>query len=188
MKTLVLDNYDSFTYNLVHIIRELEGDENLDVYRNDQISLAEVAKYDRILLSPGPGLPKDSGILMDTIRTYAPDKNILGVCLGHQAIAECFGGVLYNLPNVLHGIATNVNVQSDDVLFKDIPKQFKICRYHSWAVDPKQQGDIVVTAVDDDQEIMALVHKDYQVRGVQFHPESILTEHGIKMMDNWMKL
>ncbi|PIB35609.1 aminodeoxychorismate/anthranilate synthase component II [Reichenbachiella sp. 5M10] len=188
MKTLVLDNYDSFTYNLVHIIRELEGDENLDVYRNDQIALADVAKYDRILLSPGPGLPKDSGILMDTIRTYAPDKNILGVCLGHQAIAECFGGVLYNLPDVLHGIATNVNVMSDDALFAGLPQQFKICRYHSWAVDPKQTGEVEVTAVDDSNEVMALVHKKYDVRGVQFHPESILTEHGVQMMENWMKL
>lgn len=188
MKTLVLDNYDSFTYNLVHIIRELEGDENLEVHRNDQIDLTDVAKYDRILLSPGPGLPKDSGILMDTISTYAKDKNILGVCLGHQAIAESFGGKLYNLPNVLHGIATNVNVKVKDALFGDIPDNFKICRYHSWAVDPKQQGEIEVTAVDDDNEIMALKHKDYEVRGVQFHPESILTEHGIKMMENWMKL
>ncbi|MCV9385431.1 anthranilate synthase component II [Reichenbachiella ulvae] len=188
MKTLVLDNYDSFTYNLVHIIRELEGDENLEVHRNDQIKLEEVAKYDRILLSPGPGLPKDSGILMDTIKTYAPDKNILGVCLGHQAIAESFGGTLYNLPNVLHGIATNVNVKVKDILFGDIPEQFKICRYHSWAVDPKKQGDIEVTAVDDEGEIMALKHKEYDVRGVQFHPESILTEHGIKMMENWIKL
>lgn len=188
MKTLVLDNYDSFTYNLVHIIRELEGDENLDVFRNDQIALAEVAKYDRILLSPGPGLPKDSGILMDTIRTYAPDKNILGVCLGHQAIAECFGGALYNLPDVLHGIATNVHVKAEDVLFKGLPEQFKICRYHSWAVDPNQIGDVMVTAVDDNNEVMALAHKEYSLRGVQFHPESILTEHGIQMMDNWMKL
>ncbi|MGL1885556.1 MAG: aminodeoxychorismate/anthranilate synthase component II [Reichenbachiella sp.] len=188
MKTLVLDNYDSFTYNLVHIIRELEGDEDLDVFRNDQIALEDVAKYDRILLSPGPGLPKDSGILMDTIKTYAPDKNILGVCLGHQAIAESFGGELYNLPNVLHGIATNVNIKTDDALFKDIPEQFKICRYHSWAVDPKQTGSIEVTAVDDNNEVMALVHPKYCVRGVQFHPESILTEHGMKMIDNWMKL
>lgn len=188
MKTLVLDNYDSFTYNLVHIIREVDGDEGLDVFRNDQISLEDVAKYDRILLSPGPGLPKDSGILMDTIETYSPDKNILGVCLGHQAIAETFGGVLYNLPNVLHGIATNVNIKTDDKLFEGIPEQFKICRYHSWAVDPKQTGSIAVTALDDNDEVMALVHPEYEVRGVQFHPESILTEHGIKMIENWINI
>ena len=188
MRTLVLDNYDSFTYNLVHIIRELEGDENLEVHRNDQIALSEVAKYDRILLSPGPGLPAESGILLDTIRTYAPDKNILGVCLGHQAIAEVFGGELYNLPTVLHGIATNLNITQQDVLFKDIPQQFKICRYHSWAVHPDKIGDVIVTALDDDGEIMAHKHPKYDVRGVQFHPESILTEHGIKMIENWINI
>lgn len=188
MKTLVLDNYDSFTYNLVHIIRELEGDENLEVHRNDQIALADVAKYDRILLSPGPGLPTESGILMDTIKTYAADKNILGVCLGHQAIAEVYGGELYNLPTVLHGIATNVNVKEGDALFKDIPNSFQICRYHSWAVNPKKTGDIKVIAVDDNDEVMALVHPKYSVRGVQFHPESILTENGMKIIENWIKL
>ena len=188
MKTLVLDNYDSFTYNLVHILRELEGDENLEVHRNDQIELDEVARFDRILLSPGPGLPEESGILMDTIRTYAPDKNILGVCLGHQAIAEVFGGELYNLPTVLHGIATNVNISNEDKLFSDVPKSFQICRYHSWAVNPKKIGEIQVTATDDEGEVMALVHPDYDVRGVQFHPESILTENGIKIIENWIKI
>ncbi|MFY0628211.1 MAG: aminodeoxychorismate/anthranilate synthase component II [Reichenbachiella sp.] len=188
MKTLVLDNYDSFTYNLVHIIRELEGDENLEVHRNDQISLKDVASFDRILLSPGPGLPKESGILMDTIRNYSADKNILGVCLGHQAIAEVYGGELYNLPTVLHGIATNVNVKENDVLFNDIPDSFQVCRYHSWAVNPDKTGDIKVTAVDDDNQVMALVHPKFSVRGVQFHPESILTENGIKMMENWISL
>ena len=188
MKTLVLDNYDSFTYNLVHIIRELEGDENLEVHRNDQIDLEEVAKFDRILLSPGPGLPNESGILIDTIKKYAPDKNILGVCLGHQAIAEVFGGELYNLPTVLHGIATNVNILNGDALFNEIPKSFKICRYHSWAVHPEKTGGIKVTATDDDGEVMALVHPDYSVRGVQFHPESILTENGIRIIENWINL
>lgn len=187
MKTLVLDNYDSFTYNLVHILRELEGDESMDVFRNDEISLKDVAKYDRILLSPGPGLPAESGILLDVIKTYAKDKSIFGVCLGHQAIGEVFGGKLYNLPTVLHGIATNVKVQQPDLLFNDMPENFKVCRYHSWAIDPKQVGDLQVTAVDDKGEVMAIAHKEYNVRGVQFHPESILTEHGIKLMENWIK-
>ncbi|MEP2026455.1 MAG: aminodeoxychorismate/anthranilate synthase component II [Reichenbachiella sp.] len=187
MKTLVLDNYDSFTYNLVHILRELEGDESMDVFRNDEITLEEVAKYDRILLSPGPGLPSESGILMDVIKTYAKDKSILGVCLGHQAIGEIFGAKLYNLPTVLHGIATNVKIQAKDPLFHGIPENFKVCRYHSWAIDPKQVGDMKITAVDDQGEIMAIAHKEYAVKGVQFHPESILTEHGIKLMENWIK-
>lgn len=187
MKTLVLDNYDSFTYNLVHILRELEGDDKLEVYRNDQISLEDVGRYDRILLSPGPGLPDESGILLDVIKTYAADKSILGVCLGHQAIGEVFGARLYNLPTVLHGIATNVNVKESDLLFDDIPQSFKVCRYHSWAIDPGQVGDLQVTAVDDEGEVMAVAHKKYPLRGVQFHPESILTEHGIKLIDNWLK-
>lgn len=188
MKTLVLDNYDSFTYNLVHILRELEGDENLEVHRNDQISIDKVAKFDRILLSPGPGLPSESGILMDVIRKYSTDKNILGVCLGHQAIAEVFGGELYNLPTVLHGIATDVLINENDALFDGVPKKFKVCRYHSWAVNPKLIGEIKVTAVDEEGEVMALVHPKYSVRGVQFHPESILTENGIKMIENWINL
>lgn len=187
MKTLVLDNYDSFTYNLVHILRELEGDENMEVHRNDEISLADVGKYDRILLSPGPGLPNESGILLDVIKAYARDKSILGVCLGHQAIGEVFGATLYNLPTVLHGVATNVRVEASDELFKDIPENFKVCRYHSWAIDPKKSGELEITARDDHGEIMAIAHKEYQVRGVQFHPESILTEHGIKLMENWIK-
>ncbi|WP_420581485.1 anthranilate synthase component II [Reichenbachiella sp.] len=187
MKTLVLDNYDSFTYNLVHILRELDGDERMDVYRNDEISLDEVGKYDRILLSPGPGLPNESGILLDVIKNYAKDKSIFGVCLGHQAIGEVFGAKLYNLPTVLHGIATDVKVQSSDTLFNDMPERFKVCRYHSWAIDPQYTGELEVTAVDDKGEVMAVAHKEYAVRGVQFHPESILTEHGIKLMENWIK-
>ena len=186
MKTLVLDNYDSFTYNLVHILRELIGDEHLDIFRNDEITIEEVGKYDKILLSPGPGLPSESGVLLDVIRTYAPTKSILGVCLGHQAIGEVFGAQLYNLPTVIHGIATNVKVEKSDILFNDIPSNFKVCRYHSWAIDPQKVGDLEITAVDDNGEIMAISHQTYDVRGVQFHPESILTEHGIKMMDNWI--
>ncbi|MEO9966641.1 MAG: aminodeoxychorismate/anthranilate synthase component II [Reichenbachiella sp.] len=186
MKTLVLDNYDSFTYNLVHILRELKGEEDLDVFRNDEISLEEVGKYDKILLSPGPGLPAESGILLDVIKTYAQDKSILGVCLGHQAIGEVFGAKLYNLPTVLHGIATNVNVETSDIIFNGLPENFMVCRYHSWAIDPMETGDVQVTAVDNHGEVMAIAHKKYDVRGVQFHPESILTEHGIKLMENWI--
>jgi len=188
MKTLVIDNYDSFTYNLVHILRELDGDENLDIYRNDEIILKTVNRYDRILLSPGPGLPKDSGILKELIATYALDKSILGICLGHQAIAEVFGGHLYNMPTVLHGISTKVKVLKPDVLFRQIPSEFKVCRYHSWAIDPNSVGDLEVTAIDEDGEIMAIAHPKYNVRGLQFHPESIMTEYGIKMIDNWIKL
>lgn len=187
MKTLVLDNYDSFTYNLVHILRALDGDEDLDVFRNDEISLEDVGAYDRILLSPGPGIPSESGILLDLIKTYHKDKSILGVCLGHQAIGEVFGAELYNMPTVLHGIATDISVVSKDALFEGIPEQFKVCRYHSWAIKPESIKELNVTAVDSEGEIMAVAHDKYAVRGVQFHPESILTEHGIKMMDNWIK-
>ncbi|MEP2508644.1 MAG: aminodeoxychorismate/anthranilate synthase component II [Reichenbachiella sp.] len=186
MKTLVLDNYDSFTYNLVHILRELGCDENMEVFRNDEISLEDVGKYDRILLSPGPGLPDESGILLDVIKTYAKDKSILGVCLGHQAIGEVFGAKLYNMPTVLHGIATSVKIESPDVLFEGIPEKFKVCRYHSWAIDPKNSGELKITATDENGEIMAVAHKEYAVRGVQYHPESILTEHGIKLIENWI--
>lgn len=188
MKTLVFDNYDSFTYNLVHMLRELEDDSNLAVYRNDQIDLRAISKYDRILLSPGPGLPSESGILLDVIRTYSKDKNIMGVCLGHQAIAEVFGGELYNMSTVLHGMSTPVRILNGDVLFKDIPESFKVCRYHSWAVNPKKIGNVRVTAVDESGEVMGLKHPDYDVRGVQFHPESILTENGLKMMENWLNI
>jgi len=188
MKTLVIDNYDSFTYNLVHILREVGGDENLDIYRNDAIDLDEIKRYDRILLSPGPGLPQDSGILKELVAAYAHDKSILGICLGHQAVAEVFGAQLYNMSTVLHGVSTKLKVLKPDALFHQLPTEFKVCRYHSWAIDPNDFGTMEVTAVDDQGEIMAVAHPDYSVRGVQFHPESILTEYGIKMIDNWIKL
>ena len=187
MKILVLDNYDSFTYNLVHIIKEL-GHE-VDVFRNDKIELEAVDKYDKILLSPGPGIPSEAGILKDLIYQYAPTKSILGVCLGHQAIGECFGAELFNLGDVLHGIPKKIKViQSDEVLFQAIPTEFAGGRYHSWAVQKDSLTDVLeLTATDEDGEVMAIAHKEYDVRGVQFHPESVLTEFGKEMIENWLK-
>ncbi|MFY0652681.1 MAG: aminodeoxychorismate/anthranilate synthase component II [Cyclobacteriaceae bacterium] len=188
MKILVLDNYDSFTYNLVHIIKELGYGEELDVIRNDQMTVEEVDAYDKVLLSPGPGIPKDAGIMMDVIKKYAPTKSIMGVCLGHQAIGEVFGSQLYNMAEVLHGITTDAILEGEDGFFDGIPDRFKVCRYHSWAIKPDTVGqDLKVTAVDEKGEVMAITHKDYDIKGVQYHPESILTEHGKKMMENWVK-
>lgn len=187
-RILVFDNYDSFTYNLVHYIKGL-GYHNVEVHRNDQIPLADIAQYDKILLSPGPGIPSEAGILHEVIRTYAPTKSIFGVCLGLQAIGEVFGGTLINLDKVYHGIATDIKVtDAADLTFEGLPSTFKAGRYHSWAVsNQKFPSDLLITAVDDKDQIMALRHKTYDVRGVQFHPESILTEYGEKMMENWLK-
>lgn len=187
-KVLVIDNYDSFTYNLVHILRELGLDEEMEVHRNDKISVDYAAEFERILLSPGPGLPKDAGIMPEVIKRYADSKSILGVCLGHQGIAESFGAELFNLPTVFHGVATRVDLTADqDVLFEGLPPYFDVCRYHSWAVRPEHlPATLKVTAVDDEGNIMALKHADLKVRGVQFHPESIMTEHGKQMMKNWI--
>ena len=187
MKILVLDNYDSFTYNLVHIIRELGFGENMEVYRNDKISLDDVNAYNKVLLSPGPGVPKDAGIMPGLLRKYSPSKSIFGVCLGHQAIAENFGTPIYNMPNVLHGIATETIVKEKSTLFVDLPETFMACRYHSWSINPQQVSEeLMVTAVDENGEIMAIKHKQHQVYGVQFHPESYLTEYGIQMVQNWL--
>lgn len=189
MKILVLDNYDSFTYNLVQLVKKLGYGMNLEVFRNDKISLEAVEEYDNILLSPGPGLPAEAGITMDLIRKYAPTKKILGVCLGHQAIGEAFGANLYNLPEPMHGVATSVKVSSkNETLFRGLPAEFKVCRYHSWVVVPASMPkELEVTALDADGQIMALRHREFNVRGVQFHPESILTEHGEVMMRSWLK-
>ena len=188
MKILVLNNYDSFVYNLVHYLRDLGYGEQLRVYRNDQIDLAEVAEYDKILLSPGPGIPAEAGIMPQLIERYGPTKSILGVCLGHQAIAEVYGATIYNMPEALHGVASKLRVlKSEDRLFQDLPGQFNICHYHSWSVDPNHLGKhLRITASDESDEIMALAHKDYDVKGVQFHPESILTEYGHQMLRNWL--
>lgn len=187
MKILVFDNYDSFTYNLVHAVKKL-GYSDVEVHRNDQISLEEIERFDKIILSPGPGLPSEAGILLDVIRTYAPTKSILGVCLGEQAIAEAFGGSLINLPEVFHGVATEINVINDDILFYDMLSNVSVGRYHSWVVNPETLPDCLkVTAVDKDGMIMALKHKTYNVHGVQFHPESVLTPNGELMLKNWLE-
>ena len=188
MKILVLDNYDSFTYNLVHIIRELGYD--LDIFRNDKIGLEEVRKYDKILLSPGPGIPEEAGILKTLINQYGATKSILGVCLGHQGIAEVYGAKLFNLPVVLHGVTSRMKItQTLEKLFKGVPECFEATHYHSWAVIPESINEALeVTAVNDDGLIMAITHRKLDVRGVQFHPESVMTQHGKKIVDNWLKL
>lgn len=188
MKILVLDNYDSFTYNLVHLLRELGHGPRLTVTRNDQLTLESVADYDAILLSPGPGVPAEAGLMPQIIRAYAPTKRILGVCLGHQGLAESFGAELYNLPNVLHGVANEAEVTAlDERLFAGLPTRFQVGRYHSWAVRPESMPpELETTACDAHGEVLAFRHRQYDVRGVQFHPESILTEHGAQMLENWL--
>ena len=183
---LVIDNYDSFTYNLVHLINEVGYE--AEVWRNDKFELADVDKYDKILLSPGPGIPEEAGLLLDVIRTYAPTKSIFGVCLGQQAIAEVFGGTLLNLGRPMHGIATPVTVvDGDEPLFWECPQTINVGRYHSWVVSKDNfPSCLKITARDHKNEIMALRHETLDVRGVQFHPESVLTEYGKQMMENWL--
>jgi anthranilate synthase component 2 len=184
---LVLDNYDSFVYNLVYLLKELGA--NVDVFRNDKISLEEVGKYDQILLSPGPGIPSEAGIMMDLLNEYKSTKKILGVCLGHQAIAEAFGSQLQNMGEVLHGVTTECQViDSTERLFLDIPSRFEVCRYHSWTVIPDSMpSELKITAQDDKGYVLAEAHQQYDVRGVQFHPEAYLTQHGLQMIKNWLK-
>lgn len=187
MKILVLDNYDSFTYNLVYIVRQLGYGSGMDVFRNDKISLEDVEKYDKIILSPGPGVPEDAGIMPELLKRYGSRKSILGVCLGHQAIGEAFGGDLINLSEVLHGVASKVKVE-DDLLFKNVPDTFSIGRYHSWVINENTLSpDLEVIARTPDNQIMAVRHKKFDIRGVQFHPESILTENGVQIIKNWME-
>lgn len=184
---LIIDNYDSFTYNLVHLVNEIGL--QCEVWRNDKFSIDDVDAFDRIILSPGPGIPSEAGLLLKVIEKYSPTKSIFGVCLGQQAIAEVFGGKLYNLRQPMHGIATPILVTDEkEKLFLDLPHSFKVGRYHSWVVDEKAIPDVLtVTAIDEeDDSVMALRHKQYDVRGVQFHPESILTEYGKEMMKNWI--
>lgn len=187
MKILIIDNYDSFTYNLVQYIEELIGDQ-VTVFRNDEITLPEVNAYDIIILSPGPGLPKDAGIMPDLIQQYKTSKPIFGVCLGHQAIGEAFGGTLHNLDRVYHGLEMPMQViQSEDKLFTDIPERFMAGRYHSWVVEKKDLPDcFVITAEDEDGRIMAMSHKTHLIKGVQFHPESVMTPYGKKMLANFL--
>jgi anthranilate synthase component 2 len=187
MKILILDNYDSFTYNLLHLVKEL-GYNEVDVIRNDQISLDEVEKYDKIILSSGPGIPSESGLLLPLIRQYGRSKSILGVCLGHLAIAKAYGATLINLDEVYHGIATDVRVIDRDVLFEGVPKIFPAGCYHSWSVSNIQLPNCLqVTAVDSEGQIMTLKHKAHNVHGVQFHPESILTPDGKTIVKNFLK-
>jgi anthranilate synthase component II len=192
MNILVFDNYDSFTYNLVHLVEKITH-EKVDVFRNNQIALEKVNDYDKIILSPGPGIPEEAGLLLPLIKEYAATKSILGVCLGHQAIGEAFGGKLINLSEVYHGVATEIEVGglSSEVrssLFRDLPERIEVGRYHSWIVsDENFPEELEVTARDDNNYIMALQHKKYDVQGVQFHPESVLTPDGEKILRNWIK-
>jgi anthranilate synthase component II len=188
MKILVLDNYDSFTYNLVQYITEITGD-TPSVFRNDQISLEAVALYDMIVLSPGPGLPHEAGIMPELIKRYAPTKHIFGVCLGLQAIVEAFGGELYNLPKVFHGVATPIKVlDGQDILFKNVPRELLVGRYHSWAAKKESfPAELNVTAVDTEGVIMALSHKYFNVHAVQFHPESVMTDYGKQILKNFFE-
>ncbi len=186
-KLMILDNYDSFTYNLVQYVLELT-EEVPDVYRNDKISLEDVDAYESIILSPGPGIPEEAGILLPLIKQYAPTKKILGVCLGHQAIGEAFGAKLLNLESVFHGVATDMyQSEEDDPLYKNIPKQFKAGRYHSWVIEKSTlPEEFIVNCKDADDEIMGIRHKSLPIFGVQFHPESILTENGKTLLKNFL--
>lgn len=187
MKILIIDNYDSFTYNLVHMVEEITG-VFPDVYRNDKISIEDVGNYDVLMLSPGPGIPDEAGILKEVIRTYAATKPIFAVCLGLQAITEVFGGTIINMDKVYHGVATTMEVVDEEaVIFNGLPKNFEAARYHSWiAAKEGFPADLKVTAVDEEGGIMALKHIDYKVSAVQFHPESILTPLGEQMVRNFL--
>ena len=187
MKILVIDNYDSFVYNLVHYLNELDCE--VTVMRNDQLHLKACDAYDKILLSPGPGIPEEAGLLKAVIQTYGASKPILGVCLGQQAIGEVFGGTIINLKTVYHGVATTINILKEDtILFKGLETTQEVGRYHSWVVANEDFPDeLEITAVDDNNQIMALRHKTYDIRAVQFHPESVLTPNGKTMINNWIK-
>ena len=187
MRLLVFDNYDSFTYNLEHAFRELGV--NPDVIRNDKMEVEDASKYDKMVISPGPGIPSEAGILPKLLKRWSKEKPILGVCLGHQAIGESWGASLLNLPEVYHGVATDIDViTKDDYLFKGLPGKIKVGRYHSWVIDEKNfpENELEITARDDNGMIMGIRHKIYDIRGVQFHPESILTPMGLKILENWI--
>lgn len=185
MKIVVIDNYDSFTYNLVHYLEELNA--TVTVFRNDEFELDELEQFDKILLSPGPGIPDEAGLLKEVIKKYAPTKSIFGVCLGLQAIGEVFGAQLINLDKVYHGIATKVTQTEDDFIFTDLPKVTEVGRYHSWVVSNENLPEsLVVTSIDENNQIMSMKHAIYDVRGVQYHPESVLTPNGKKILENWL--
>ena len=204
MKTVIIDNYDSFTYNLAHLVKELGAE--VGVLRNDKFELEELEKYDKIILSPGPGIPEEAGLLLEVIRTYAGRKPILGVCLGEQAIGQAFGGKLTNLSEVFHGIQTNIVIRDEglvisdellitnhsslitDYIFSGLPTEIPVGRYHSWVVDTDGfPEELVITAISSEGQIMALKHREYDVHGIQFHPESVLTPDGKQIVGNWLK-
>lgn len=180
----MIDNYDSFTYNVVHYLKALGAD--VDIYRNDKITLDIVDNYENIVLSPGPGIPEEAGLLLPIIEKFSPTKKILGICLGHQAIGQIFGAELYNIGKVVHGKKRNTIVTNQDILFQDIDNNFDSGRYHSWAIR-NIQNPLLTTAIDDDGVIMAIRHENFNVRGVQFHPESIMTPVGMHILENWLK-
>jgi anthranilate synthase component II len=185
-KIVIIDNYDSFTYNLVHYLEDLEC--QVTVFRNDEFDIEELATFDKILLSPGPGIPDEAGLLKETIKTYAATKSILGICLGQQAIAEVFGGNLTNLEKVYHGVATKISILVDDEkLFESLDKQIEVGRYHSWVAAKETFPEVLeITSIDENDQIMSLRHRKFDVRAVQFHPESILTPNGKRILQNWI--
>lgn len=186
MNVVLIDNYDSFTYNLYHLLCEVGA--KVDVFRNDQFSLEKLNRYDKIMLSPGPGIPSESGLLLDVIKEYASKKPILGICLGEQAIGESFGGKLINLSEVFHGIQTSVHITAEDYIFHGLNKDIQVGRYHSWVVDNDTlPGTLEAIAISDEGQVMALRHKEYDVRGIQFHPESVLTPDGKTIIRNWVE-
>jgi len=187
MKILVIDNYDSFTYNLVHALKKFDG-VTVEVKRNDEVAEGEPDLYDKIVFSPGPGLPEEAGSMLSIIKKYAGKKSMLGVCLGHQAIGESFGGTLQNMNNVLHGIATPITVVSESYLFNGIPETFDAGRYHSWIVEKESLPSVLeITSIDKEGRIMSFQHREFDIQGVQFHPESILTPMGEKILENWVR-
>lgn len=186
MKTVIIDNYDSFTYNLYHLLDSLGAE--VDAVRNDRFDLSDLERYDKIVLSPGPGIPSEAGQLMQVLEHYAQRKPILGVCLGHQAIGEFFGGRLANLADVFHGVQTPITLRGDDYMFSGLPGRIDVGRYHSWVVEREGLPDCLeVTAVSDEGQIMAMRHRTLDIRGIQFHPESVLTPDGRTMIENWIK-
>lgn len=185
MKIVIIDNYDSFTYNLSHLVKELGAE--VTVYRNDKFTMEQLEEFDKIILSPGPGIPSEAGLLLDVIKAYAGKKPILGVCLGHQAIGESFDGKLTNLSDVYHGVATSCNITVRDYLFEGLPEKIEIGRYHSWVVDNEGfPSCLEVTSVSDEGYIMSLRHREYDIRGIQYHPESVLTKDGKTILRNWL--
>ena len=185
-KTVIIDNYDSFTYNLSHLLKELGA--QVTVYRNDKFQLEELEEFDKIILSPGPGIPEEAGLLMDVIKTYAGQKPILGVCLGHQAIGQVFGAKLTNLSDVYHGVETAIHITDKDYIFESLPDSFMVGRYHSWVVDNEGFPSCrEITSVSDEGCILSLRHREYDIRGIQYHPESVLTPNGKIIIKNWLE-